>query len=492
MLKKIGHCHHTRRGSGFRKGPNFLLLAVSVVLSSFLISNGTAANAQCNTQGASAPVTVDDEVTLIPNSRQLVNGTNTTIDTSTPSQIKVSLPTSGVTAGSYTSSNITVNAQGIVTAASNGSGGTIATDTSSGTIPALGDAKIVVGKTASNVQAVSLSGDGTLTDNGALTVTKTNGTAFAASATTDTTNASNITSGTLSASRLPSSAIPFYAPPGRLSSSSTLPVPTADASSVTTIYYLPGPRGANISLWDSTHSAIVVDAVPAAGISISLSGKASGMYDVYLSDSSGSGTISSTLVAWTNNTTRATGLVYGTHLQELVESGTEANLLVGSVYLTATGTTQDTKGQRLIGNYYNRVARNLSFTETATTYTYNTKTWRQENNGTNTEQVQFVEPVVEDTVDFTTCLWAKTSGSSIFVYAGVGVNSTSANSAQVTGGGVSNTNYTATTASWSGWPGLGLNTIYPLEAGNGSGTDTFEGTGNDSFANPGIVGTCHQ
>lgn len=83
----------------------------------------------------------------------------------------------------------------------------LATDSLQGLIPALTNAQILVGKTASNVQAVTLSGDATITNAGAITVTKTNGTSFATSATTDTTSATNITSGTLPAARLPTAAI---------------------------------------------------------------------------------------------------------------------------------------------------------------------------------------------------------------------------------------------------------------------------------------------
>src|SRR6202034_3457268 len=50
-------------------------------------------------------------------------GGTITVTNPTGPTVSLDLPASGVVAGSYTSANITVNAEGIVTAAANGSGG---------------------------------------------------------------------------------------------------------------------------------------------------------------------------------------------------------------------------------------------------------------------------------------------------------------------------------------------------------------------------------
>jgi virginiamycin B lyase len=124
----------------FNKSSHSLMSYQGLIAVTCLLVLGTSANSQCPETPAAAPVTVGDEVPSIPNSRQFVNGSGTTIDTATAGQIKVngSLPNSGVSAGSYTNTDITVNAQGVITSAANGSGsgGSSTRPLTAGNVPA--------------------------------------------------------------------------------------------------------------------------------------------------------------------------------------------------------------------------------------------------------------------------------------------------------------------------------------------------------------------
>lgn len=166
-------------------------------------------------------------------------------------------------------------------------------------------------------------------------------------------------------------------PGGRLTTESGVPVSTSDRTSQSTIYYTPFVHN-KIPLWDGSQWKPVVF----AETSLALSGLTSGKpYDVFGYISSGA--LALELLAWTDDTTRATAVT----LQDgrYCKSGDKTRLLLGTIYTTGTNTTEDSgfgsttsAPKRYVWNAYNRVKRTLLIEEDTASWSWSTAaTWRQ-------------------------------------------------------------------------------------------------------------------
>lgn len=251
----------------------------------------------------------------------------------------------------------------------------------------------------------------------------------------------------------------------RLTLTSGVPVTTSDVTSSSTLYCTPYVHN-QISLY--TGSAWVTRS--SAQFSIALSGlTASRPYDVFCYDNAGTPTLE--LLAWTNDSTRATALAYQDGV--LVKSGDATRRYLGSFFATGATATADRATSRFVWNYYNRVERPMSVVDATTSWTYTTATWRRANNSAS-NGVSAMIGVAEDVCRATAICLVSNSASN-FATTGIGINSTSANSAQirrgsanVAGGGVAMAFYEAVLPA-------GLNNIYWLERSQAAGTTTWYG-----------------
>jgi hypothetical protein len=129
----------------------------------------------------------------------------------------------------------------------------------------------------------------------------------------------------------------------------------------------------------------------------------------------------------------------------------------------------------------------ISF-ETADQWNYTTATFRAWNNSS-LNRLQLIIGLSEEPVEATFQALAVNSGAA-GVVAGIGLDSTSANSAQIygmnvnTGGGVQQV-----LGRYEGFPGVGYHYLQPLEYSQASGTTTWYGdAGNSTIYQAGISG----
>lgn len=216
---------------------------------------------------------------------------------------------------------------------------------------------------------------------------------------------------------------------GRLSLSGLDPTPAADIVGASTLYYLPYVGGTialyNGATWD------FVDFSGAAP-SLALSGlTANTTYDVFMFNNSGVATLELS-AAWSGGSqTDLMGLQNGV----IVKATDHTRRCVGTIRTTSTTTTEDSASKRFVWNQQNAVPRFLNVIDTTDSWAYGTGTWRQANANT-ANKVEFVWGGLATMIYVRAEAWGMVTttgseGQSAGV--GIGINSTSVNSAQLRG-----------------------------------------------------------
>lgn len=173
---------------------------------------------------------------------------------------------------------------------------------------------------------------------------------------------------------------------GRLTLTTGVPVTTADVLAATTLRFAPY-NGNLLALYSGTAWALFTF----PELSIAVPATTSQLYDVFVYDNAGTRTLE--LLAWTNDTTRATALV--TQDGVLCKTGALTRRYVGSFRTTTvSGQTEDSALKRYVWNYANRLPRLLQRFESTATWNYTTATVRQAN-GSAANQVDLVVGIAE-------------------------------------------------------------------------------------------------
>ena len=267
---------------------------------------------------------------------------------------------------------------------------------------------------------------------------------------------------------------------GRLTVTSGTPVTTANASG-TTLYYTPY-CGNRVAIYDGTRWIVH----NFSEISLALTLTSGNVYDVWLYDNAGTLTLE-TLV-WTNATTRATELAYQDGV--LVKTGATTRRYLGTLRATNTDTAGSSTTARVLWNYYNRVPMRLMISDNTNSWTSTDNAWHQFNSS-GTNQFDIVIGVADSVVQISATAAARNSSAGVQQGVGIGIDSTSANSAdlmQNNSNPVAGAGTQPAQAFYANYLAVGLHTIAMLERAGATGTSTFFGDAGDTYMLAGMIG----
>lgn len=301
---------------------------------------------------------------------------------------------------------------------------------------------------------------------------------------------------------------PFqWTPGGRLTLTTGVPVTTSDVTAATSVYYT-ATNGNTVPVYGSCASAPTQFApvtITGGELTLTLNNPnhaANTNYDVFcfLDGSTvriGSGP------PWTSSTARGTGAgttqislasgLWTNTVSMTARNGAStyavaagAGTYLGTIRTGSTaGTTEDSRSNRFVFNAFNGVKRGLYVVESTNSWSYNTATWRQAN-GSTSNQVSVIQGLQQNYVSANVVVaYTNTGGGAIAV--GVGINSTSVNSAKTFG--VLPNGSAQMSAFYEDYPGLGLSVIAWLETADGNPTTWYGDNGTTRMAS-GLTAQC--
>lgn len=291
----------------------------------------------------------------------------------------------------------------------------------------------------------------------------------------------------------------WFNPGGRLTLESGVPVSTTDQTAKTNIYYTPYVHNI-INLWDGSNWVPTTFTEVTQALGTITSGKP---YDVF--GFLNAGALNTEILAWTNDTTRATAVT----LQDgrYCKSGDKTRLLLGTFYTTATTTTEDSAGKRYLWNAYNRIVKPLvkKYGTPGSSWSYSTATWRAVNADTTTPSRVNVVCGISSTCNvMLVCaeMGALSIGTGSYVLAmsGIAINATNTNNSQAHGrfgyestlGGAGSTLQVPFGGNLSHAPSAGMTYYQQVEYVDATGTASVAFYSEDTTANrygTGLVGS---
>ncbi len=268
---------------------------------------------------------------------------------------------------------------------------------------------------------------------------------------------------------------------GRLTTQNNTPVSTGNRTAQPTLYFTPY-KGNRISLFRGgrwQHQSFTQ-----ASLSLGSGLSTDTNYDVFAYNTGSSVAIEFS-AGWANDSTRTEALTKQDGVW--VKGADPSRLYIGTIRTETATTTADAATARLVWNYYNRIPTLFYFTDLTNTWTYNGTAWRQSNSNV-ANAFPFVIGLPEALVRVRVHGVAGTAAALTWTSHGIGLDSTTINSAQLMGSAANPSLGTSSDAEYAVYPAAGFHQLYWLETTDGANTVTFWGDNGNTKVRTGMEG----